>query len=67
MQVRDIIPTMPTDGLITVRTERGMVELEIDNRDDLVRVQLDQHKAAVLMAALSSALAIIAKQQRGQA
>ena len=63
MQVRDIIPTFPTDGLITVRTENGMVELSMDNRDDLVRVQLDTHKTAVLMAALSSALAMIAKQQ----
>lgn len=63
MQIRDIIPTFPTDGLITVRTENGMVEIALDNRDDVVRVQLDAHKAAVLMAALSSALAMIAKQQ----
>lgn len=65
MQIRDIVPTLPTDALITVRTENGMVEIEIDNRDDLVRVQLDAHKAAVLMAALSSAMAIIAKQKKG--
>lgn len=63
MQVRDITPTFPPDGLIVVRTEGGMVELEIDNRDDLVRVQLDQHKAAVLMVALSTALAMIAKEK----
>lgn len=61
MQISDIIPTFPTDGLIVVRTEGSMVEIEIDNRDDLVRVQLDAHKAAVLMTALSTALAMIAK------
>jgi hypothetical protein len=64
MQVRDITPTFPTDGLIVVRTEGNMVELEIDNRDDLVRVQLDAHKAAVLMVALSTALGILLKQQK---
>jgi len=63
MQIRDIIPTFPTDGLIVVRTEGGMVELEIDNRDDLVRVQLDQHKAAVLMVALSQALAMVVREK----
>ena len=65
MQVRDIIPTCPDDGLIVVRTENGLIEIEIDNRNDLVRVQLNQHKAAVLMAALSSALAMIAQQKGG--
>lgn len=64
MQIRDIVPTFPTDGLIVVRTEGNMVELEIDDRDDLVRVQLDAHKAAVLMTALSTALAMITKQQK---
>lgn len=63
MQIRDIVPTVPSDGLIVVRTEAGMIEIEIDNRDDLVRVQLDAHKAAVLLAALSQALAMIAKQK----
>lgn len=66
MQVRDIIPTWPPDGLIVVRTEDGMVEIEIDNRDDLIRVQLNAHKAAVLMVALSTALALIAKQKEVQ-
>lgn len=66
MQVRDVVPTWPPDGLIVVRTEDGMVEIEIDNRDDLVRVQLNAHKAAVLMVALSTALALIAKQKEVQ-
>lgn len=63
MQIRDIIPTFPDDGLIVVRTEGGMVEIKIDNRDDLVRVQLDQHKAAVLVMALAQALAMTARKQ----
>lgn len=61
MQVRDIVPTFPNDGLIVVRTENGMVEIEMDNRDDLVRVQLDTHKTALLLAALSQALVIVGR------
>jgi hypothetical protein len=66
MQVRDIVPTLPSGALVVVRTDNGMVEIEIDNRDDLVRVQLNAHKAAVLMAALSSALAMIARETKAQ-
>lgn len=66
MRVRDIIPTFPDDGLIVVRTAGGLVELEMDNRDDLVRVQLDQYKATVLLSALASALAIIVRQNEVQ-
>jgi hypothetical protein len=66
MQIRDIIPTLPPGALIVVRAENNMVELEIDNRDGLVRVQLDQHKAAVLMVALSQALAMIAREKAVQ-
>ena len=63
MQVRDIVPTLPPGALIVVRTENGMVEIEIDNRDALVRVTLNAHKAAVLMTALSQALAMIAREK----
>jgi hypothetical protein len=63
MQVRDIVPTFPPGALIVVRTDNGMVEIEIDNRDALVRVTLNAHKAAVLMAAVSSALAMIAREK----
>jgi hypothetical protein len=63
MQVRDITPTFPPGALIVVRTDNGMVEIEIDNRDALVRVALNAHKAAVLMAALSSALAMVAREK----
>ena len=63
MQVRDITPTFPPGALIVVRTDNGMVEIEIDNRDDLVRVTLNAHKAAVLMAAVASALAMIAREK----
>jgi hypothetical protein len=49
-----------------VRTDNGMVEIEIDNRDDLVRVTLNAHKAAVLMTALSQALAMIARETKVQ-
>jgi uncharacterized protein YheU (UPF0270 family) len=66
MQVRDITPTSPPDALIVVRTDNGMVEIEIDNRVDLVRVQLNAHKAAVLMTALSSALAMIARDKEAR-
>jgi hypothetical protein len=66
MQVRDITPTSPPDALIVVRTDNGMVEIEIDNRDDLVRVTLNAHKAAVLMTALSQALAMIAREKAVQ-
>jgi hypothetical protein len=66
LQVRDIVPTFPSDALIVVRTDNGMIELEIDNRDDLVRVTLNAHKAAVLMAALSSALAMVAREKEVQ-
>lgn len=43
-----------------------MVEIEMDNRDDLIRMQLDADKVDVLIAALSSALAMIAKQKAVQ-
>lgn len=61
MNVRDIHTTQPDDAIITVRTEAGMVEIEVDDRNEMVRVQLDAHRAAVLMAALSQALAIVIK------
>lgn len=66
MHIRDIHTTQPDDAMITVRTESGMVEIEVDNRDDLVRVQLDAHKAAVLLSALSQALAIVLRSKEVQ-
>jgi hypothetical protein len=66
MQVRDITPTFPSGALIVVRTDNGMIEIEIDNRDALVRVTLNAHKAAVLMTALSQALAMIARETKVQ-
>ncbi len=66
MQIREIVPTFPADAIVVVRTENGMVELEIDNREDLVRVQLNAHKAAVLAMALSQALAMIVKEKAVQ-
>lgn len=62
MHVRDIVPTFPPDGLIVIRTEGNLIELEVDNRDDLVRVQLDADRAATLIASLQWALNTI--QQR---
>lgn len=63
MHIRDITTTTPADGIITVRTESGLIELEVDDRDEMVRIQLNQHKAAVLMAALSQALAMVAREK----
>ena len=53
--------TQPHDGIITVRTESGLVEIEIDDRDEAITVQLDAHKCAVLLAALSQALVIVGR------
>lgn len=61
MHVRDIQTTLPDDAIIHVRTESGLVEIEVDDRNEMVRVQLDQHKVALLLSALAQALAIIVR------
>ena len=56
---QNITPTWPPDGLITILTEGHLIELELDNRDDIVRVQLDADRAALLIAALQMALSVV--------
>ena len=61
MHVRDIHPTQPDNAIIHVRTESGLVEIEVDDREKMVRVTLDQHKVALLLSALAQALVIVGR------
>lgn len=57
-----IAPTVPADGMIYVSCDGGLVEIQADNRDDLVDLQLDEAATVKLILALQRALRVLRQQ-----
>ena len=56
-----IAPTVPADGMIYVSCDGQMVEIQADNRDDLVNLQLDEQATVKLILALQRAMKVLRK------
>jgi len=56
-----IRPTTPADGMIYVTCEGPLVEIQADNRDDLVNLSLDEAATVKLIVALQKALQVMRK------
>ena len=56
-----IKPAVPADGMIYVSCDGPMVEIQADNRDDLVTLSLDEQATVKLILALQRALQVLRK------
>lgn len=56
-----IAPTVPADGMIYVSCDGPTVDLQVDNRDDLVNLSLNEQATVKLILALQRALQVLRK------
>lgn len=54
-----IKPTTPADGMIYISCDGPLVEIQADNRDDLVNLSLDEAATVKLILALQNALKVL--------
>lgn len=54
-----IKPTTPDDGMIYISCDGPTVDLQVDNRDDLVNLSLDEQATVKLILALQNALRVL--------
>ena len=55
-------PTFPDDAMIYVSCDGPVIEIQADNRDDLVTLQLNEQQALKLIGALQDAVQELRKQ-----